>query len=198
MAKKRMAQAHQLCIPLTPFKFGRHVWLDTQHLKIKSKSQKLNPKRLGPFKVLDRISDLDYRIELPPTMDLHNVFHADRLTRATINETYEKLPQTDPIEIDGNFEFEVEKILHSKHNRRYSNGILYLVQWKGYRPGGNTWEGIKNLKHAKKAITDFHKKHPEASKKLSVAVFMSLPWQRIENLTEALTQYAWEDGHCGR
>jgi hypothetical protein len=60
-------------------------------------------------------------------MDLHNVFHADQLTYATINETYGKLPQPEPIEIDGNLEFEVEKILNSKHNRRYSNGILYLV-----------------------------------------------------------------------
>jgi hypothetical protein len=127
MAKERMAQAHQLRIPPTPFKVGSHIWLDARHLKIKSKSQKLNPKRLGPFKVLDRISDLDYRIELPPTMDLHNVFHADRLTRVTINETYGKLPQPNPIEIDGNLEFKVEKILDSKHDCRYSSGILYLV-----------------------------------------------------------------------
>jgi hypothetical protein len=198
MAKKCMAQAHQPHIPLTPFEIGSHVWLDARHLKIKSKSQKLNPKHLGPFKVLNRVGNLDYRIELPPTMNLHNVFHADWLTRATINETYGKLPQPDPIEIDSNLEFEVEKILDSKHNRHYSNGILYLVRWKGYRLGGDTWKGIKNLKHSKKAIADFHTKHPEAPKKLSAAVFMSLPWQCIENLTEASTPYAWEDGLCGR
>jgi hypothetical protein len=187
MAKKCMVQAHRPHIPPTPFEVGSHVWLDARHLKIKSKSQKLNLKRLGPFKVLNRVGDLDHRIELPPTMDLHNVFHADRLTRATINETYGKLPQPNPIEINGNLEFEVEKILDSKHDCRYSSGILYLVRWKGYGPGGDTWEGIKNLKHAKKAIADFHKKHPEVPKKLSAAVFMSLPWQRIENLTEAST-----------
>jgi hypothetical protein len=107
-------------------------------------------------------------------------------------------PQPDPIEIDGNLEFKVEKILDSKHNRHYSNRILYLVRWKGYGPGGDTWKGIKNLEHAKKAIADFLKKHPEAPKKLSAAVFMSLPWQRIESLTEALTQYAWEDGRRGQ
>jgi hypothetical protein len=131
-------------------------------------------------------------------MDLHNVFHADRLTRATINKTYGKLPQPEPIKIDSDLEIKVEKILDSKHDRRYSSGTLYLVRWKGYGPGGDTWEGIKNLKHAKKAIADFHKKHLEAPKKLSAAVFMSLPWQRIGNLTEALTQYAWKDGRCGR
>jgi hypothetical protein len=123
MAKERMAQAHQPRIPSTTFEVGSHVWLDAQHLKIKSKSQKLNPKHLGSFKVLDRVGDLDYRIELPPIMDLHSIFHADRLTCATINETYGKLPQPNPIEINGNLEFEVEKILGSKHNRRYSNGV---------------------------------------------------------------------------
>jgi hypothetical protein len=117
--------------------------------------QKLNPKCLGPFKVLDRIGNLDYRLDLPLTMNLNDVFHADQLTHATINKMYGKLPQPNPIEIDGNLEFEVEKILDSKHNRQYSNGILYLVRWKGYRPGGDTWKGIKNLKHAKKAIADF-------------------------------------------
>jgi hypothetical protein len=185
-----MVQPHQPRIPPTSFEVGSHIWLDAQHLKIKSKSQKLNPKHLGPFKVLNRVGNLDYRIELSLTMDLHNVFHADWLTHATINETYRKLPQPNPIEIDGDLEFEVEKILDSKHDRQYLNGILYLVRWKGYRPGGDTWKGIKNLKHMKKAIADFHKKHPEAPKKLSAAVFMSLPWQRIKNLMEALTQYA--------
>jgi hypothetical protein len=86
------------------------------------------PKCLGPFKVLDRVGNLDYRLELPPTMDLHNVFHVDWLTYTTINKMYGKLPQPKPIEIDGNLEFEVEKILNSKHDWRYSNGILYLVQ----------------------------------------------------------------------
>jgi hypothetical protein len=71
-------------------------------------------------------------------MDLHDIFYADWLTRATINKMYGKLPQSNPIEIDGNLEFEVEKILDSKHDRHYSNGILYLVQWKGYGPGGDT------------------------------------------------------------
>jgi hypothetical protein len=95
---------------------GNQVWLDAQHLKIKSKSQKLNPKCLGPLKVLDRVGNLDYRLKLPPIMDLHNIFHVDRLICTTINKMYRKLPQPDSIEIDGNLEFEVEKILNSKHN----------------------------------------------------------------------------------
>jgi hypothetical protein len=62
MAKERMAQAHQPRVPPTLFKVGSHVWLDAQHLKTKSKLQKLNPKRLGPFKVLDRIGNLCYSL----------------------------------------------------------------------------------------------------------------------------------------
>jgi hypothetical protein len=69
----------------------------------------------------------------------------------------------------------VEKILDSKHDQHYLNGILYLAQWKSYRMGSDTWKGIKNLEHAKKAIAEFYKNHPEAPKKLSVAVFMFLP-----------------------
>jgi hypothetical protein len=103
-------------VPPTPFKVGSHIWLDAQHLKIKSKLQKLNPKHLGPFKVLDRVGALDYRLELPSTMNLHDVFHVDWLVCATINKMYRKLLQPNLIKIDNNLEFKVEKILNSKHD----------------------------------------------------------------------------------
>ena len=77
-------------------------------------------------------------------------------------------------------------------------GIKYLVRWAGYGPQGDTWEGVSNLKHATEAIKDFHKAHPEAPKKISAIAFASLPWQKYENLTEASTPYAWEEGRYGR
>ena len=40
----------------------------------------MGPRRLGPFKVIERIGDLDYRLELPDWMRIHNVIHVDRLS----------------------------------------------------------------------------------------------------------------------
>ena len=73
-----------------------------------------------------------------------------------------------------------------------------MVKWKGYGPDGNTWEGISNLSNAHEAVAEFHQRHPEAPKKISAIDFMSLLWQKIENLTESTTPYAWEDGRFGR
>ena len=139
-----------------------------------------------------------YRLKLPTRWGIHNVFHVDRLTPAIVNEVYGKVPQPEPEVVEGKLEYEVDEILDSKHDRRYSGGILYLVRWKGYGPGGDTWEGLKNLVHAKEAIAEFHRKHPEAPRKLSAATFLSLPWQPLVNFTEASTSYAWEDGRRGR
>jgi hypothetical protein len=38
-------------------------------------SQKLCPKYIGPYPVVEIISDVSYRLELPPNMKIHNVFH---------------------------------------------------------------------------------------------------------------------------
>jgi hypothetical protein len=92
MAKECMAQTHHPHVLSTPFKVGSHIWLDAQHLKIKSKLQNSNSKCLGPFKVLDRVGNLDYRLELPPIKDLHHVFYVDWLTHAAINKIYRRLP----------------------------------------------------------------------------------------------------------
>ena len=198
MAKERMRATHQARTTQKPFEIGSEVWLDARDLRIKGPAKKLNPKRLGPFKVLARIGDHDYRLELPPGMDLHDVFHVDRLTPAVINDVYGAPSNPPPVEVDGQEEYEVEAILDSKLDKRYKGGILYLVRWKGYGPKGDTWEGIRNLGNAKEAVAEFHRRHPEAPRRVAAADFASFPWQTYENLTVSDTPYAWEDGRYGR
>jgi len=52
---------------------GDKVMLDSHNLKVNTPSRKLSPRRYGPFKVLKQISPVAYRIELPPTIKIHNV-----------------------------------------------------------------------------------------------------------------------------
>jgi hypothetical protein len=52
--------------------------------------------------------------------------------------------------------------------------LQYRVKWKGYEDGSDSWEPAANLTHAKRKITDFHKKYPSAPKKLAATIFDSL------------------------
>ena len=48
------------------FNVGNFVGLSSKDIKIHQQSPKLGPCQLSPFKVLERIRELDYKIELPP------------------------------------------------------------------------------------------------------------------------------------
>src|SRR5271156_4322274 len=63
---------------LSDFKAGDLVWLSRRHIKSKRPSQKLDFKRLGPFKILEIVdeSKLAFRLELPSRVRIHPIFHA--------------------------------------------------------------------------------------------------------------------------
>ena len=78
LSKKRMTTMQS---PKSPrFQLGDKVWLQAKQIKIHQQSAKLGPKQLGPFEVTEVLSDVDYRLALPPALRLHDVFHVDRLS----------------------------------------------------------------------------------------------------------------------
>jgi hypothetical protein len=50
-------------------------------LKQQNKDNKLEPKNYGPYKVLQRIGSMDYKFELPPSSQVHLVFHVSCLKK---------------------------------------------------------------------------------------------------------------------
>jgi hypothetical protein len=61
------------------FHIGDHVWLLRQNIQTKRPSRKLDYQRLGPFKIIAQVNQVNYRLELPPTMHIHPVFHVSLL-----------------------------------------------------------------------------------------------------------------------
>ena len=48
------------------------------------KRGKLSPRFIGPFKILERVGTVAYRLDLPPSMsDVHEVFHVSMLRKYT-------------------------------------------------------------------------------------------------------------------
>ena len=140
--------------PLAQFRLREQVWLDASHLKLPHQKAKLTPKRLGPFKVIQEISPVAYRLELPPNWRIHDVFHASLLT--PYHETTAHGPnftRPPPDLIDGEEEYEVERIVaHRQHGR--SRQLQYLIKWKGYPESNNTWEPADQV-HAPEIIKHY-------------------------------------------
>jgi hypothetical protein len=68
------------------FQEGDWVWLRLQQrtaVAISAAHSKLNPKYYGPYKVLQKISKVAYKLVLPPRARIHDVFHI------TLLKTYE-------------------------------------------------------------------------------------------------------------
>ena len=141
------------------FKPGDLVGLSAKDIHIHQPSPKLGPRQLGPFKVLDKIGELDYRLELPHWLKIHNVFHVSLLEPHHPNPFPTRdSPPPPPIEVDDSLEWEVDEILDSRLNRRRRR-FEYLVSWSGYHDP--TWESRDNLSNAQDAIDDFHQRYPQ-------------------------------------
>jgi Chromo (CHRromatin Organisation MOdifier) domain len=193
MEKRTMKQSFETDKP-PPHVFhpGQKVWLSSKDIHTSHPSRKLSPRQLGPYDVVERTGNLTYRLLLPPSMRQHPVFHVDRLSPWHGNEVNGHTPPPpEPIQVTDELEYEVERILDS---RKYRNQYQYLVKWKGYDAGHNSWEPTAHLTHSQQLVDAFHTNHPSAPRRLSAAAFATLPWQPRRTFTYTPPCPSWESG----
>ncbi|SOV03297.1 uncharacterized protein UDID_18617 [Ustilago sp. UG-2017a] len=122
-------------LPSPQFQPGDRVWLSADNIRSLCPTKKLDYRRLGPFSVSEIISSHAYRLQLPPSMKIHNVFHVDRLEPYVANTIPNRVqPPPPPVEVESDLEYEVEQILDSKVDHHYRDPLFYLVRWVGYGP----------------------------------------------------------------
>ena len=98
---------------LSQYKLGDQIWLKAIHLKLRHQKTKLAPKRYGPFRVIKEISPIAYKIQLPVSWGIHDMFHASLLS--PYRETAAHRPnffQPSPDLVDSEEEYEVEHIVN--------------------------------------------------------------------------------------
>jgi hypothetical protein len=110
---------------------------------------------MGPFQIVEKLSDRAYRLQLPENLKIHDVFYVGLLSKVKEDEARPILREPGPLEIEGEEEYEVEEIVDSEwHPDRW----YYRIKWKGYGPKSNTWEPKANLEHAEKILKKYHQK----------------------------------------
>ena len=138
------------------FEVGDYVWLSLKEYKTARPNKKLDNQMAGKFRIIEKVGN-SYRLELPPSMKIHPVFSPDKLRKAANDPLpgQEEDP-TEPVEIDGELEWEVEDVLAVRLNR---SKLQYRIKWMGH-DDDPTWYPARNFKGSPHKIRDFHNRYP--------------------------------------
>jgi hypothetical protein len=136
------------------FKEGGTAYLLRTNIKTKRPSDKLDYKKLGPFKIEKKLGPVTYKLKLPKEMKIHPVFHV-----ALLEPAPKGVKLATSVELNEDMleqEYDVEEVLRVKN----INGIrYYLIKWLGYDESENTWEPETNL--SRTVLHQVKQDHPE-------------------------------------
>jgi hypothetical protein len=90
--------------------------LSAKNLRFKEGTPKLLPRWVGPFQIAKSVGGNSYELILPARWRTHDVFHVSRLERYRRDGTVQPPPPAEVLE--GEDEYEVEKILDHRKSRR--------------------------------------------------------------------------------
>jgi hypothetical protein len=173
------------------YKEGDQVWLEGKNLRINQPTAKLAPRRHGPFKVIQVMSPVNYRLELPMQWSIHPVFHIDLLTpyKETITHgpNYQRpLPDL----VNGEEEYSVEKILDSRlFGRRRC--LQYLVKWEGYLDSDNMWVDKDDV-FADDKVREFKQSNPDKRTHIKTLRYVDSPHPPTSSTSQLLLQHAYK------
>lgn len=143
LARNRMKQQVDLRKTERTFMPRDQVFLRLQphkQINLKQSSRyKLQPKFFGPYKILAKIGEIAYQLELAPTNGIHNTFHVSCLKQKLGKGV---LPQLDLSILDdeGKIVVESKGILQVRTKRLCSREIKeYLIKWKARDNNNATW-----------------------------------------------------------
>ncbi|GJV16143.1 putative reverse transcriptase domain-containing protein [Tanacetum coccineum] len=112
------------------------------------KRGKLNPRYIGPFKIIDKVGTIAYRLELPEQLSrVHNTFQVSNLKKCMADEPF-AIP-LDEIQIDDKLYFikePVEIMDREVKCLKQSRILIVKVCWNSRRGPEFTWEREDQIK----------------------------------------------------
>ena len=152
---KRFADAKRADSP--GFQVGDLVMLSSKNLRLCLPSKKFTSKFVGPFKILQIVNPVCFRLELPSSWKIHPSFHASLLKKFIARRlALPDTPVTSPPPIEEQ-EFEVAAVLDSRLRQKE---VEYLFDWRGFGPHERTWQPCENVDSIRPLLNAFHSQYP--------------------------------------
>eukprot|EP00253_Pinus_taeda_P007363 PITA_07363 len=140
------------------FEVGDMVYLRLQPYRqssLKKKgAEKLKPHFYGSHRVIRRVGQVAYELELPQGSKIHNAFHISCLKKALgqqVTVTDELPPMDDDGHLvydEGHLVLQPEAIIDTRERQLRSRTVReFLVRWKNLSNEDDTWESEKILQH---------------------------------------------------
>ena len=132
------------------FEVGDKVFLKVTPLQsfTASKGKKFQPRYVGSFKILQRVGNEAYRLELPASLSrIHDVFHVSMLKKYHPDPTHVLKPEEIDIDESLTYEERLVQILDQKVKKLRTKQIpLVKVLWRNHEVEEATWEVEEDIR----------------------------------------------------
>ena len=150
-AQQRQKAYADRCRREVTFDVGEQVLLNTKYLRSSSGTPKLMPRWIGPYKVLERIGIVAYKLDLPFDMQKYPVFHVSLLQPWVSSGRLQSPPPR--LLLDGQTVWTVDRIIDHRAGAR-KNLWEFLIRWEGYDKSNDSWEPEAYI-HDPQLVQDF-------------------------------------------
>ena len=153
---------------------GDEALLSTAGLNLKT-SMKYTHRFIGPFKVLKKLANDNYRLALPSCVKIHPEFHISKLHKyatPAADSFQAEFQRPPPVEVAGEemnqpVRYSIDRIVNSRI-RKVGKALVkeYLCKWSGYDNQSNTWQSREVLlEDAPSLVEKYEKKAAQKPKK---------------------------------
>ncbi|KAI1006985.1 hypothetical protein K3495_g1235 [Podosphaera aphanis] len=138
------------------FHTGDWIMLKTDHIRTKRSCKKLSEKQIGPFKILKKITDQSYQIDLKNLVGkIHNVFHVEKLEIATSPQNGQQDYGMEWFVDDEETFITIKDIINFRYSK--DGKIDYEILWSD---GSKEWASEDEFNDNEVEIRSFHNRNP--------------------------------------
>ena len=127
------------------FQVGDKVWLSTANLNMPTGiSRKLTQKQIGPFPIIEKVTQGAYKLKLPRHMKIHPVINVSSLSLHKEDSRFEH-QSVRPPPLEGYNDASVYRAECILAKKKEGRTFKYFVKYSGYPEEEGTWEPKSNI-----------------------------------------------------